>query len=124
MNREGKIQKACHELMQRFAPLGCIYLSIPNEGDRSKGQLAQLIAQGLHKGAADYLILWDGNAIFVEFKCPKDTHGPKTYQKPEQKEFERLVATGSKTYYFVIRSQDEFVGTLKAFRLLTQVGGI
>ena len=119
--REAAIQRPCHQLMTQHAPKGCIYHSIPNEGKRSKVMGAQLKLMGLRPGAADYLILWNGNAIYIEFKCDADLYGDKTYQSKDQKAFEVWVNAGAKSYYFVVRSTAEFLGTLKPFGLLTNV---
>lgn len=54
------------------------------------------------KGVSDIIVLVDGTAWFLEIKKLK------TYQSPDQKEFERLVKRGGCLYY-VIRSIDDLL---------------
>lgn len=117
-SREDPIQKACHEIMVRAAVPGCVHHSIVNESKQSGENIkkniiigANLKAMGRRAGVADYLIIWNGLVIYIEFKCPKDYTGPKTYQGPKQKAFEAdVIAAGG--FYFVVRSTAEFIGFL------------
>lgn len=106
--------------MVQYAPEDCLTHSVPNEGKRSAILGAAMVAMGLRKGTADYVIVYRGKVIYLEFKCPKDIHGPKTYQKKEQREFE-TAAKAAGAFYYVIRSQAEFIGTMHGFGLLERL---
>lgn len=132
-DRESPIQKACHGLLLRESPpdkpiKGLLYHSIVNEtphvgnpkDPRQKKRAAilgaKLNALGRRAGVADYLIMWQGQAVYIEFKCPKDVHGPKTYQNKEQKRFE-TDAIQAGAHYHVVRSVTEFIGVLRAYNI-------
>lgn len=116
--REAAIQTPCHDLMVQAAPSDCVYLSIPNEQMGGKGRGGRMNAMGRMAGAADYWIYYQGVMTFIEFKCPKDVHGDKTYLKPAQSDFRDLVNAMPRTRYAVCRSIEEFVIVVKPIGLL------
>lgn len=118
VDREGPIQAACHGLMEKYAPDDCVYLSVPNEQVGGKGRGGKLNAMGRMAGAADYWVFYQGVMTFIEFKCPQDIHGPKTYLKPNQKDFRDMVTAMPRTRYAVCRNIEEFVLVLKPLGLL------
>lgn len=46
----------------------CVYLSVPNEGKRTKSEAARLKRLGMVPGATDMLFLWGSGSAVIEFK--------------------------------------------------------
>lgn len=73
--------------------------------DRKTGALLKRLGQ--RRGASDLMFVWQGRAHFIEVKVGDPALGiPKTYQSPDQREFEADV-TAAGAVYGVARSSDE-----------------
>lgn len=100
---EAAIQIAFTDMFRRYGGT-CEGLAIPNEGRRGKAQTGQLVAMGLRKGAADWLVFWRIHrtcaVVFIEFKAPKGR------VRKEQSEFGEAVSKAGASYV-VCRSWQE-----------------
>lgn len=114
-----------HEIRTHCAILDRLRLALPpvvaatlihlaNGEDRSAKTGALLKRMGVRKGAADLLFIWQG-ACFIEVKTGDKALGiPKTYQSPEQREFQRDVeAAGAR--YGVARNSDEAIALCRGW---------
>lgn len=114
---EHALQSACVRFFRLQWPrLARLYIAVPNGVPLGRASAAQFILEGLTKGAPDTLLLvpsgpWHGLAI--EFKVEEVTYrgGRKevrrTYQTPEQKEWQAL-AEGQGYRYEVVRTFEQF----------------
>lgn len=122
--RESNLQSACVRYFRmQYPALGRLYISVPNGVPLGRASAAQFIREGLTKGVADTLLLvarggWHGLAI--EFKTEEVIYkqGKKmtqrTYQKPEQREWQAIVeAQGWR--YEVVRTFEEFVALVRDY---------
>lgn len=99
-----------------YARLAPLFFSVPNGLLTSASQARIAVAEGLTKGVADTILLVPSNGfhgLCIEFKQEETTFRAgkavhsRTYQKPEQKEWQRLVeAQGYR--YAVVRTFEEF----------------
>lgn len=67
---EEKIQTAFATWCKLCLGDDVLWLSIPNERKAPAAQIAALKAMGMRPGAADFLIVYQGRAHFIEFKSP------------------------------------------------------
>lgn len=72
---EDGIQKAFTEWCASSLYRETLSFSIPNEG--AQGRSGRLKGMGLRAGAADYVLIEEGRAYFIEFKSPGGTQGKK-----------------------------------------------
>lgn len=61
------VQTAFRNRMRHEAP-GVMLVAVPNAGKRSAWERCQRSREGLVPGFPDMAVLWDGRAIFPEFK--------------------------------------------------------
>lgn len=116
---ESRVQAACVRVFRLQHPtLARLYFSIPNGMAVSSTSQARIaVAEGLLKGAADTFLSVPASGLhglYIEFKQEveiwkggKHTHA-KTYQRPEQRDFEAAVLSAGYGYE-VVRRVDEFV---------------
>jgi hypothetical protein len=103
---EDQIQASIVDYLRTCGPIGSLVHSIPNgavlAGNTAQRgrQMAKLKWTGLLPGAADLLMLWNGRAIYLEVKKPKQ------YQTDTQKTFQDDVAVCG-GHYAVVRSIDD-----------------
>ena len=96
--RECDIQKSCIS-WYRNTYTDYLIFSVPNEGCyRRKNYFEQL---GMLSGVSDTIVILPNKTLFIEFKTLK------SYQRPEQREFENKVSKLGFSY-FVCRSLEEF----------------
>lgn len=133
MGRESIIQQGAVKWFRlRYPEYAGLLVHIPNEGKRTmkyiRGRLvctggAKLKAEGMVKGASD-LVLFVPNkkyhALCLETKIEQETYRDgkkkitKTYQSPEQREWQQSVEMqGYK--YVVYRSVAEFIKIIKEY---------
>ena len=126
--RESNLQSACVRWFRlQYPKLARLYISVPNGAPMGRASAVQFLREGLTKGVADTLLLvarggWHGLAI--EFKTEEILYKggrkttTRTYQRPEQKEWQELVeAQGWR--YEVIRTFEEFEALIKDY-LITE----
>jgi hypothetical protein len=99
--RESVVQQHTITLLKWLKP-DCIFLSIPNEGKRSKVAGGIMRSMGLTRGAADIVFLWANGCACVEMKS--ETGKQSIYQKIFQGD---CLLNGIP--YAVCRSADEVV---------------
>jgi hypothetical protein len=68
-NPEAALQRAVCEHLRLRGTDGMLYLKIANEGKRSPAYGLEMKRQGLKPGAADLLIIVNGNPVFLELKA-------------------------------------------------------
>lgn len=114
---EHNIQTACVRWFRlQHRDLAPLLFAVPNAARRTRWEIAQLKQEGMVAGVSDLLLLvprgpWHGLAIEMK-KETEEWHGGKrtvtrTYQRPEQKEWQAAVeAQGYR--YEVVRSFDAF----------------
>ena len=133
MGKESYIQQgAVRWFRLQYPQLANLLVHIPNEGQRTTkwigGRLvctggAKLKAEGMVKGASD-LVLFVPNsnyhALFLETKVEEEYYEKgkrkvkRTYQSPEQKEWQDTVERqGYK--YVVYRSVEEFINIIRDY---------
>jgi hypothetical protein len=102
---EDRIQ---HEIVKWFHNSYCLYnhkprgliMSIPNGGRRDKKEAMKLKATGLLAGAADLILIYDGNVLFMEVKTDIGR------QSDSQIDFEHRVQDNGLKYY-IVRSLEQ-----------------
>ena len=65
---EFALAKSVKQFLEAALPRDAVFMSIPNEGVRSRRAGGELKSVGLLTGAPDLLIVWRGRAIFIELK--------------------------------------------------------
>ena len=122
--RESNLQSACVRYFRMQYPrLARLYISVPNGVPLGRASAVQFVREGLTKGVADTLLLvarggWNGLAI--EFKTEEviykagRKHTQRTYQSPEQKEWEKAV-TEEGWLYAVVRTFEEFEALIRNY---------
>ena len=121
---EHNLQSACVRWFRLQHPaLARLYIAVPNGVPLGRASSHQFLAEGLTRGVADTLLLvargsWHGLAI--EFKTEEIIYkgGRKTtnrtYQTPEQKEWQALVeAQGWR--YEVVRTPEQFITLINEY---------
>jgi hypothetical protein len=68
-NPEAALQRAVCEHLRLRGTQGMLYLKIANEGKRSPAYGLEMKRQGLKPGAADLLIIVNGEPTFLELKA-------------------------------------------------------
>ena len=117
---ESEIQQSCLQWFRlqypKLAQEGMLF-HIANEGVRLGGMGGRLQREGLVRGVADLCLCIPSNgfhALYIEMKRPKTIFHTATYQKPEQKEWQKNVEKyGNK--YVVCRSVEEFKLIIKDY---------
>ena len=117
---ESEIQQSCLRWFRlqypRLAEEGMLF-HIANEGVRMGAMGGRLQREGLVRGVADLCLAIPSNgfaALYIEMKRPKTIFHGATYQKPEQKEWQKNVEKyGNK--YVVCRSVEEFKEIIKDY---------
>lgn len=70
VTREGPLARACAGFLDCALPLGAVFTHIPNGGDRNEIVAAKLKAEGVRRGAPDYVIVVpEVGTIFAELKA-------------------------------------------------------
>lgn len=121
---ESRLQSECVRWFRLAHPaLSRVFFSIPNGVATSATQGRILKAEGMVAGVADtFLAVARGgyHGLFIEFKQGSVTYvkgrpvNTKTYQRPEQKEWQRdAEAQGYR--YEVVRSVDEFIRLIDGY---------
>ena len=107
-NPETRLQFVVVEYLRRVLPRDAIFWHCPNGGKMSVGWRRMLGGLGVLPGAADLMLLYCGRLHCIELKNAADPMRfiPKTYQTPEQKEFEAAIVRAG-GYYAVVRHTDE-----------------
>jgi hypothetical protein len=109
-NSEHSIQSAffCWANLNKgtYPQLETLLFSIPNGGQRSKSQAAQLRAEGVKKGVPDVFLSvarkgWNG--LYIEFKRPGTENQKEGTLTKEQKKFAEMVKEEN-YYHFVAYS--------------------
>lgn len=96
--KEYDIQCSCVSWFHLNYPEYIIF-SVPNEGCyRRKNYFENL---GMLSGVSDTIVILPNKVLFIEFKTSK------SYQQPEQREFENKVSQLGFSYY-VCRSLEQF----------------
>ena len=133
MGKESYIQQAAVKWFRlQYPQYANLLVHIPNEGKRTmkyiKGRLvctggAKLKAEGRVKGASDLVLFVPNNqyhALCLETKVEEETYKAgkrtvtRTYQSPEQKEWQAAVESqGFK--YVVYRSIEEFIMIIREY---------
>lgn len=123
-HRESKLQQhAVSWFRYQYPEFRLNFIAIPNGGLRGKREAEIMKAEGVTAGAADtaLLIPKDGcPALFIEFKQQTYTweNGKervhKTYQRPEQKEWQEAVERQGYRYE-IVRTFDEFVNLIESY---------
>ena len=106
---ESVIQATFHRHLSLYGGSLVVGFSVPNERKASKSETGRLKAQGLVKGACDYVVLWPEGGALIEFKTPTGR------VQPEQEDFGNR-ATSIGWPYRVCRSWQE------AFAFIEQAG--
>jgi hypothetical protein len=98
---ESRLQQSCYIFFHNTYPhLRGLFFKIKNEGtNRITG--ARDKATGLIAGVADFCLLLNGTAIFIEFKTEQGK------QSPIQRNWEQTVEAAGYKYY-IIRTLNEF----------------
>lgn len=96
--KECDIQCSCVKFFRETYP-EYIMFSAPNESCYRRKQYFESL--GMLKGVSDTIVILPNKTLFIEFKTLK------SYQRPEQKEFENKVSTLGFSYY-VCRSLEQF----------------
>lgn len=107
----------------QYPELGRLYISVPNGVPLGRASAAQFIREGLTKGVADTLLLvarGGFHGLAIEFKTEEIIYKggrkitQRTYQKPEQREWQELVeAQGWR--YAVVRTFEEFEALVRGY---------
>lgn len=98
---EYQVHMACVRWLSVIAPEGCLWMHIPNGEKRDAITGAKLKRMGVRAGAADLLIGWRGQTLFVEIKAEDGR------QTETQKEFEKAALAAGHAYVLV-RNLQEF----------------
>ena len=125
--RESNLQSACVRYFRmQYPALGRLYISVPNGVPLGKASAVQFIREGLTKGVADTLLLvarGGFHGLAIEFKTEEIIYKggrkitQRTYQKPEQREWQEMVeAQGWR--YEVVRTFEEFEVLIKDYLAL------
>lgn len=73
---EAGLQSFVRQLLDFNAAPGVMFLSIPNEGRRAPRTGAHLKRMGMKPGAADMLLVIQGDAHFLELKVGRNKQSP------------------------------------------------
>lgn len=131
VRRESNLQAACVRWFRlQYPGLARMYISVPNGVPLGRASAAQFLREGLTAGAADTLLLvargpWHGLAIefkieYTEYKAGRKTTR-RSYQEPEQREWQAAVeAQGWR--YEVVRTVEDFISLITEY-LRTEKAG-
>jgi hypothetical protein len=107
-NHETRLQFVLVDYLRTVLPLDAVLWHCPNGGKMSSAWRKMLGGLGVLAGASDLMMVYGGRFYAIELKTEADpVRGiKKTYQKPNQKDFEaQIVRAGG--YYAVCRSTDD-----------------
>lgn len=79
----------------RSGNVHAVWFHVPNEGRRSWKQGTLQRAKGLCPGTPDYIFIWEGGSLALEFKSPSGN------QTKGQREFEKWCAHENIPYHLV-----------------------
>ena len=96
--KEYDIQCSCLNWFRETYPQ-YIMFSVPNESCYRRKQYFE--KSGMLKGVSDTIVILPNKVVFIEFKSSK------SYQRPEQRDFENKVSILGFSYY-VCRSLEQF----------------
>jgi len=116
-HQESILQRACvSRFRARYPQYAKLMFAVPNGGGRSKVEAGIMKAEGVLAGVSDVLLLLaneDYHGLCIEFKCIKTfiedgkVKKKKSYQEPEQKEWQ-AAAESAGYKYAVVRTEEEF----------------
>ena len=103
MNREEEILQAkCHQwLWNNYPNKRGLFFSVKNNSrNKIEGSIDK--AKGMVSGVSDYIIIFDTQTAFIEFKTLKG------YQSINQKKFASQIANTDHCQYYIIRDFETF----------------
>ncbi len=115
---ERRLSTAVASVLCAVLPAQAQWTHLPMEGKRTAKNTSLLKAMGWKAGWADYIIIYEGKAHFIELKRPRVFKTTTTaYQaagslSDAQKEF-RAACIANSTPYAVCYSTDEVLGVLQ-----------
>lgn len=121
---ESHLQQVCVRWFRlAHRDLSPLYFAVPNGQHLSMSQARIAVAEGLTKGVADTLLLVPRkgfHGLCIEYKTEREVwKGGKrtltrTYQEPEQREWQKAVE-GQGYRYTIVRTFDEFEKTIEEY---------
>lgn len=105
---EDALQLWTADYLRRCAPSHCLYWHTPNEGKRSPTTGRRLRERGLLPGVADWCLVYQGRAHFIELKVGRNA------PSPAQEAFMHAAA-GAGSAFVVVRTERQFLAALDAF---------
>lgn len=122
--QEHALQSACVRWFRlQYPRLARLFVAVPNGVPLGRASSRQFLQEGMTAGVADTLLLVpsaEHHGLAVEFKVEEVTYRAgrkqvrRTYQTPEQKEWQALVeAQGWR--YEVVRTFDQFVALVNGY---------
>jgi hypothetical protein len=104
-----KLQFRVVKELRWLLPRDAVFWMVPNGGDMTEAARKKAAGLGERAGASDLMLLYRGKLLCIELKVSEDPlYGVKrtTYQKPEQKAFQRDVEAAGGAYG-VVRTIDD-----------------
>lgn len=115
LHLERRLSCAVARMLCAVLPATALWTHLPMEGRRTAANARLLKAMGWKAGWADYIVVYDGRAYFIELKRPKlSPTQPAGRLSDSQKEF-RAACIANSTPFVVCHSTDEVLAALEGW---------